>query len=125
MILRRRYRPQKTGITMRKSKLESYQEILEALVEKPSTIDNLSYKVNADCVIIRQRLDFLRKNGLVKDCESSRRKTYAISERGIAVLKALNLQRHIEKIKNTIIATDETAQIIPNVSRNTHKTLEK
>lgn len=103
---------------MRKSKLESYQEILEALLEKPSTIDSLSYKINADCAIIGQRLDFLIRNGLVKECESLRRSRYTISERGIAVLKALNLQKHIEKIKHTILTTDEIAQIVPNVSRN-------
>jgi predicted transcriptional regulator len=107
---------------MRKSKLESYQEILEALSEKLLTIDALSYETNTDCALLRQRLNFLMKNGLVAERTSRRKTQFAVLERGGAVLKALTVQKQLEKVKETIIATDETAQIMPIASRRHFET---
>jgi len=106
---------------MRKSKLESYQEILETLAKKPLTIDKLSYETSTDCTLLNQRVDFLIKNGLVNERGSGERTMFAVSERGIAVLKALNLQLHLEKVKSTIMAVDRTAQITPIISKDNDK----
>ena len=95
---------------MRKSKLEQYQEILAALKNRPLTVGYLSYKTGIDCIILRQRLDFLAVNGLVKEQLSSSKKVFAISERGSAVLKALDVQRKLEKAKTTMIAVDRAMQ---------------
>lgn len=96
---------------MRKSKLEQYQEILAALKNRPLTVGYLSYKTSIDCIILRQRLDFLAVNGLVKERLSSNKKVFAISERGSAVLKALDVQRQLEKAKTTMIAVGRAMQV--------------
>jgi len=98
---------------MRKSKLESYEDILEALVSKNLTTDQIASEINVNCTILRQRLDFLIKNSLVEEQELGARATlYTITERGMAVLKALNFQKHLSKIVNRIKATNEELQVL-------------
>jgi predicted transcriptional regulator len=106
---------------MRRSKLESYEDVLGALVKKPLTIDGIAYKTNIDCVILRRRLDFLMENGLVKERISSKKILYAITERGIAVFKTLNFQKYLEMVANTIIAMDEAIHVIPIISERDNK----
>ncbi len=103
---------------MRKSKLESYVDILEALVNKPLTIDHIAYEINMDCTILRQHLDFLIKNGLVEERGSEKRMPYAITEKGIAVLRALNFQKYFGKISNKIRVIDEALEIIRKLEKN-------
>ena len=102
-------------VHVRKSKLEHYQEILETLLKKPLTIDNLAYETGTDCAVLQQRVDFLTVQGLVKEQILGGRTLCVITERGMAVLKALSLQRHLEKIKTTITATGENPQITTTV----------
>lgn len=97
---------------MRKSKLESYEDILEALVSKNLTTDQIAYEINVNCTILRQRLDFLIKNSLVEEQELGKTTLYTITERGMAVLKALNFQKHLSKIVNRIKATNEELQVL-------------
>jgi predicted transcriptional regulator len=106
---------------MRRSKLESYEDILGALVKKPLTIDGIAYKTNIDCVILRRRLDFLMENGLVKERILSKKILYAITERGIAVFKTLNFQKYLEMVANTIMAMDEAIHVIPIISERDNK----
>jgi predicted transcriptional regulator len=101
---------------MRRSKLESYEAILGALVKKPLTIDRTAYETDMDCAVIKQRLDFLLKNSLVEERKQSRKTLYAIRERGVSVLKTLNFQKYLEKVANTIRMMDEALQTVPNVS---------
>jgi predicted transcriptional regulator len=103
---------------MRKSKLESYVDILEALVNKPLTIDHTSYEINVDCTILRQHLDFLIKNGLVEERKSEKRTLYAVTEKGIAVLRALSFQKYFGKISNKIRVIDEALEIIRKLEKN-------
>jgi predicted transcriptional regulator len=100
---------------MRRSKLESYEDILEALVKKPLTIDNIAYETNMNCPILTQRLDFLMKYGLVQERSSSKKKLYGITERGIAVFKTLNFQKYLEKVANTIRAMDDAFQVLSTI----------
>ncbi|MEM3731792.1 MAG: winged helix-turn-helix domain-containing protein [Candidatus Bathyarchaeia archaeon] len=102
---------------MRRSKLESYEAILEALLKGPSTLEAVAYEVNMDCTILNRRLDFLIKNGLVEERNSRRKTLYAITERGVAVFKTLNFQRYLEKVANTIRVMDEALQAIPTLSK--------
>jgi len=106
---------------MRRSKLESYEDVLGALVKKPLTIDGIAYKTNIDCVILRRRLDFLMENGLVKERISSKKTLYAITERGVAVFKTLNFQKYLEMVANTIMAMDEAIHVIPIISERGNK----
>jgi DNA-binding PadR family transcriptional regulator len=57
------------------------------------------------------------KNELIEERKLENITVYAITERGIAVLRALNFQKYLGKIKNTIRAIDEALQVIPTISR--------
>jgi predicted transcriptional regulator len=103
---------------MRKSKLETYEAILEALVKKPLTIDNIAYEANMDCSVVRQRLEFLLKNSLIEERSRHEKIFYALTERGITVLKTLNFQKYLEKIASTIRTMDEALQVLPTIARN-------
>jgi len=103
---------------MRKSKLESYEDILEVLVNTPLTLDHIAYEINMDCTILRQHLDFLIKNNLVEERRSDKKTLYAITEKGIAVLKALNFQKYLEKISNKIKVIDEALEITRKLEKN-------
>jgi len=103
---------------MRKSKLETYEAILEALVKKPLTIDNVAYETNMDCAALSQRLNFLLKNSLIEERNRREKTFYALTERGIAVLKTLNFQKYLDKIANTIRTMDEALQVLPAITRN-------
>ena len=103
---------------MRKSKLESYIDILEALVNKPLTLDHIAYEINIDCTVLRQHLDFLTKNGLVEERRSEKKTPYAITEKGIAVLRVLNFQKYLGRISNKIRVIDEALDIIRKLEKN-------
>jgi predicted transcriptional regulator len=106
---------------MRKSKLEQYQEILEALKDRPLTVDYLSYKTSIHCAILKERLGFLVGNGLVKERVSKNRRAFAVSERGLAVLKALDVQKHLERVKTAMIAVERAMQTDLTVPKQRRK----
>jgi predicted transcriptional regulator len=105
---------------MRRSKLELYEDVLRALVDKPLTVDSIAYKCNMDCVALRQRLDFLMKNGLVE--ENYKKKTfYALTKRGLAIFKTLAITKRLEKLQATIKMIDDALQSIPALSENSEE----
>ena len=106
---------------MRRSKLESYEDILGALVKKPLAIDGIAYKTNIDCITLRKRLDYLIKYSLVEERISSKKIVYAITERGVAVFKTLNFQKYLEMVADTIRAMDEAIHVIPIISERDSK----
>jgi predicted transcriptional regulator len=106
---------------MRRSKLESYEDILGALVKKTLTIDSIAYKTNIDCITIRKRLNHLIKYSLVEERISNKKKLYAITERGIAVFKTLNFQKYLEMITDSIMTMDEAIHVIPIISERDNK----
>jgi len=101
---------------MRRSKLESYEAILGALVKKPLSIDNIAYETDMDCSLLKQRLDSLLKNSLVEERNISAKTRYAITEKGVAVLKTLSFQKYFEKVANSIRMVDEALQVLPEIS---------
>ncbi len=103
---------------MRRSKLESYEDILGALVNNPLTIDHIAYEINVDCTILRNHLDFLIKNGLVEERGLDNKMLYAITEKGTVVLRALNFQKYLKKITNKIRVIDEAIQVIRKLEKN-------
>ena len=107
---------------MRRSKLECYEAILEALVNNPLTVDSIAYQTDMNCAILGQRLDFLIENGLVEKRTSSKKMQYAITERGVAVYRTLNFQKYLERVTKAIRVMDEAMHVIPIVSeRNNEK----
>ena len=53
------------GLTMRRSKLEMYVEILRVLGQRgPLKLTHIMYKANFNCVILKEYLDFLIRQGL-------------------------------------------------------------
>jgi predicted transcriptional regulator len=106
---------------MRRSKLESYEDVLGALVKKPLTIDGIAYKTSMDCNSLRKRLDYLIKYSLVEERISSKKTVYALTERGVAVFKTLNFQKYLEMVADTIRAMDEATHVIPIISERDSK----
>lgn len=74
---------------MRRSKLETYVDILKVLAQKgPLKLTHVMYKANVNCKVLKEYLDFLMKQGLIE--ERTMRKAsivYAVTQRGITVLK--------------------------------------
>ncbi|UCF44769.1 MAG: hypothetical protein JSW44_03055 [Candidatus Bathyarchaeota archaeon] len=101
---------------MRRSKLQLYEDILTALVDKPMTVDAIAYACDMDCVALRQRLDFLVKNGLVEEKNSKKRKRYALTRRGLAIFKTLTIARRLEKLQITMKKMNEALKVIPALS---------
>ena len=66
---------------MRRSKLELYEEILNALAEKSLTVDGIAYQCNMDCVVLGQRLNFLLKNGLIEQNFCNKKLSYALTKK--------------------------------------------
>jgi len=87
------------------------------LVKKPLDLDSLAYEADMDCTLLIKRLESLIKYGLVEERLSSRKVRYAITERGIAVLKNLNFRKYMEKIVNAVRVMDDALQVIPSISR--------
>jgi predicted transcriptional regulator len=106
---------------MRRSKLELYQDILEGLKNKPLSIDRLSYETSTDCAALNQRLNFLIQNNLVKEKMLKKGTVFAVSQRGLAVLKALDVQKHLEQVKNTIMDVEGKMQPEMTVPRRQSK----
>jgi predicted transcriptional regulator len=110
---------------MRRSKLESYEAILEVLVQKPSTADGISFETSMDCKATDRYIDFLIKNGLVEERYSGSKMLYAVTERGVAVFKALNFQKYLEKVTKSLMAMEEALQIMPIITKRTGQQEEK
>ena len=71
------------------SKLEMYLNIVKSLMESgPQTLDQIYSLLNVNqTASLKQRLDFLADQGMIKEKEGSPKVTYIISARGIGVLK--------------------------------------
>ena len=107
---------------MRKSKLEFYEDVLYALVDKYLTVDSLSYQCGMDCVAVKHRLDFLMKNGLVQENRCSTKILFSLTGRGLAIHKTLAITRRLEKLKTTIKMIDKALQALPAVPKHNEET---
>jgi len=74
---------------MRRSKLEMYIDILKVLAHKgPLKLTHIMYKANVNCSVLKQYLDFLIEQNLVEEKTIGKKRiVYAITQRGITVLK--------------------------------------
>ncbi len=82
---------------MRRSKLETYLDILNTLALKgPLKLTHIMYKSNLNCNVLKEQLDFLMKNSLVEErILAKERVVYALTQRGSNVLKAFREIRQI------------------------------
>jgi predicted transcriptional regulator len=106
---------------VRRSKLETYEAILEALIKKPLNIDSIAYKTNVDCTILNKHLDFLIKNGLVEERMQGTKLLYAMTERGMTIFRTLDFQKYLKEISTTLMQIDEAMQTIRDISKNDKK----
>ncbi|TRO47749.1 hypothetical protein E2P60_02440 [Candidatus Bathyarchaeota archaeon] len=107
---------------MQRSKLELYQEILYALVNKRMTVDAIAYTCNMDCIALHKRLEFLMQQGLVEEKNFHNVTCYALTRRGLAIFKTLALTKRLEKLQTTMKQIDEALRAIPSLSEyNTEK----
>ena len=74
---------------MRRSKLEMYVDMLRVLAHKgPLKLTHIMYKANVNCIVLKEYLDFLIKQGLVEERTIGKaRVVYVVTQRGITVLK--------------------------------------
>ena len=103
---------------MRNSKLKSYTNILEVLVNKSMTIDEIAYEIDVDCLILKHRLNFLLNNQVVEERKIEKKTMYAITEKGIAVVRTLNFTEYLGKIANDIRLIDEATEIIRKLDKD-------
>jgi predicted transcriptional regulator len=95
---------------MRRSKLEIYVDILKVLAHRgPLKLTHVMYKANVNCSVLKEYLDFLTKQGLVEEkIIGKERKVYAITQRGVTVLK------QFRELKEVLPIVEETG----NEARN-------
>ena len=82
---------------MSRSKLEMYVDILKVLADRgPLKLTHIMYKANVNCGVLKEYLGFLIKQGLVEERIIEKgRMFYAITSRGVAVLKGLKELKQI------------------------------
>jgi len=94
---------------VRRSKLEMYVDILKVLAHRdPLRLTHVMYKANVNCSILKEYLEFLIKQGLVEERKlGKRRVAYAITERGVTVLK------HFKEFEQVLPIAEEEQRHIP------------
>jgi predicted transcriptional regulator len=101
--------------------MEIYESILESLVRKPLTNDQIAYEASIDCRAVSDRLDFLVQNCLVEDRIKADKTVYALTERGVMVLRTLSFKKYLVKVSETLHALDDAIQALPSMSdQNQH-----
>jgi hypothetical protein len=78
-----------------------------------------------DCVALRQRLDFLIKNGLVEEKNCKKKAVYTLTKRGLAIFKTLSITRRLEKLQTTIKIIGDALQSLPNLSEQNEGTTKR
>lgn len=94
---------------MRRSKLEMYVDILTVLAQRgPLKLTHVMYKANVNCSVLKEYLDFLMKQGLVEERTiGKRRAVFAITQRGITVLK------YFKELKQVLPIVEEARSQVP------------
>ena len=94
---------------MRRSKLEMYVDILRVLAQRgPLKLTHVMYKANVNCSVLKEYLEFLIKQNLVEERTiGKRRVVYAITQRGITVLK------YFRELKQVLPIVEESRSLMP------------
>ena len=96
---------------MRRSKLEIHVDILKVLARHgPLKLTHIMYKANVNCGALKQCLDFLIQYNLVGEQTLHKKRhttrvVYAITERGLTVLK------YFREVNSALQITEEAHKI--------------
>jgi len=95
-------------LTMRRSKLEMYVDIIKVLAQRGPLKLTHMYKANVNCSILKEYLHFLIKQGLVEErIARKQRVVYAATQRGVMVLKYFKELKQalpiVEEARNDIL----------------------
>jgi len=88
-----------------------YVDILKVLAQRgPLKLTHIMYKANVNCSVLKENLDFLTKQGLVEEkILRKERIVYAITQRGITVLK------YFRELKEVLPIIEETRNQAPSL----------
>lgn len=104
---------------MPRSKLEKYLSILEALVPQPMKFENISFKANIECGVLKKYVKFLISHKLVEERQLNKKLVvYAITDRGLVVFKTLQAQKYFEKLKSVLPVVEEASEVGSLLSKN-------
>ena len=94
---------------MRRSKLEMYIAILSVLAQRGSLkLTHIMYKANVNCSVLIEFLGFLMQKELVEERTVKKNRTvYAITQRGITVLK------YFGELKRVLPIEEEERRVPP------------
>ena len=94
---------------MRRSKLEMYVAILSVLAHRgPLKLTHIMYKANVNCSVLIEYLDFLIQKELVEERNVHKnRKVYAVTQRGVTVLK------YFAELKRVLPIVEEDQRQVP------------
>lgn len=94
---------------MRRSKLEMYIAILSVLAQRgPLKLTHIMYKANVNCSVLIEFLGFLMQKELVEErTVRKNRIVYAITQRGITVLK------YFGELKRVLPIEEEEKRHVP------------
>jgi len=86
-----------------------YIDILKVLARRgPLKLTHIMYKANVNCSVLKQYLDFLIQQNLVEEQTlGKKRVVYAITERGLTVLK------YFRELKSVLPIIEEARAKIP------------
>jgi len=110
---------------MRQSKLESYQEILCVLAKKSSTVDEIAYQCNMNCVNVGNRLTFLVENGLLEQSSDEKKRVFSLTRRGKAIYQTLAIAKNLERLQDTAKTMNETIQTLPIATDETRDPVQR
>lgn len=96
---------------MRRSKPEIYIDILKVLAyHGPLKPTRITYKANVSCSVLNEYMAFLAKQSLVEERPvGKKRVVYAITQRGITVLK------YAKELKQMLPITEESRRGRPPI----------
>ena len=94
---------------MRRSKLEMYLDILTVLAHRgPLKLTHIMYKANVNCSVLIEYLTFLMQKELVEERTiKKKRSVYAITQRGLTVLK------YFAELKRVLPIEEEERHVPP------------
>jgi DNA-binding GntR family transcriptional regulator len=105
------------GTPTQKSRLEFYEDILLAVINEPLTEFGLMLETRLGRGPLRQCLESLVAGGLVEPRSSHGFVLYAITEKGLVVIRVLSFQKYLEKIGSIVRTIDEALEVIPDLKR--------
>jgi predicted transcriptional regulator len=81
-----------------------YVDILSVLAHRgPLKLTHVMYKANVNCSVLKEYLDFLIKQNLIEERTAGKQRVvYAVTQRGITVLK------YFKELKQVLPIVEET-----------------